>query len=159
MIPAVVALALLTVWGASSRPVRERLLSLIDVDSRVSSTQSATGRVVAFFLFLALLTVLNPEVRIFLLFIDTIGIDVFLLLVLFQLQTGFVSIHTWAESLWRRMCGWGPMPFHWPTLTTLRRHPVMAVCAASPPLVALVTLLSMSFFAYILVRTAVELHA
>jgi hypothetical protein len=158
MSPAAVAIALILAWTASSRHARERLLCLVGGDDCGSSSQPANNRVVAFFLFLALLTVLNPEIRALLLFIDAVGVDVFLLLVLLQVQTGFASIHALAHSLWRRMCRWGPLPFHWPTLTTFRRHPAIAICAASPPLAALATVLSISLLAYALARVAVELY-
>jgi hypothetical protein len=108
------------VWAASSSGPRKRLLLL--AEGSTPSFRSFGSRIVAFFLFLALclalLTVLNPELRILLLFIDAVGIDVFLLLVWFQLQVGFAFVRrAWVEDLWHSLSRWGPVSFHWRALT------------------------------------------
>jgi hypothetical protein len=108
-------------------------------------------------IFLALLVVFNPEVRALLLFIDAIGIDVLLLLILFQLQMSAAFIRReWIANAWRSLCNWGPIPFQAPTWQTLRRSPVIAVYAAVSPAFAVGLLLSMMFLAYTVALTAVR---
>lgn len=53
-----------------------------------------------------------------LLTIDAVGVDVFLLLVLIQLQMSLVFVRrARVEGLRSRLCGWGPVLSHWRTLT------------------------------------------
>src|SRR4051794_7682132 len=66
------------------------------------------NRAVAFLIFVALLLVLNPEMRLLLLFIDAVGIDVLLLLILCQLQGCIAWMHQfWLPTFGRTVRNWG----------------------------------------------------
>lgn len=99
---AMIAIAAMVVWTALNRRDRSRITTFL----------------LFLALCLALLTIVNPELRILLLFIDAVGVDVFLLLVLFQLQVGFAFVRrVWVEDLRHRLWRWGPALFHWRTVT------------------------------------------
>ncbi len=142
MWPAMIALAAVVVWAASSSRAREHLHFLAGKPDYAASFQSFGSRILPLLLCLALLISLNPETRILLLAIDAVGVDVSLLLVLIQLQVGFEFVQrAWVEDLRTRVCGWGPVLPHWRTLTNAVVDPSIAVCASSALFVALIVLL------------------
>ncbi|HKE96417.1 MAG TPA: hypothetical protein VKB34_19065 [Povalibacter sp.] len=144
----VVAAIALSLWLRSRNDVLEAVLAMFGwprqrLASHLSLTHAA-GVLVA----VALLVVLNPELRVLLLFVDAVGIDVVLLLVLLQLQVNYALVRRVAlGNFWHRICNWGPMPFSAPTLNTLKKHLVLTVCAAASPALSLFILGSMTFAA------------
>jgi hypothetical protein len=118
------------------------------------------NRAMAFLIFVALLIVLNPEMRLLLLFIDAVGIDVLLLLILCQLQ-GCIA---WVQQFWlptfgRTFRNWGPLPFSVPTPVLFRKHPVLSVCSISGPIAALGFIGALAFLIYINAMTLLHVYA
>lgn len=85
---------------------------------------------------LALLLVLNPEVRIALLFVDAIGLELVLLLVVYQLRLAVGRLSHVGATL-SYLCSGRPLPFCIPTLRQLKSDPAYAACALVWPFAAL----------------------
>ena len=82
-----------------------------------------------------LVLTLNPELRPFLIFLDWIGVDIFLMLIFFQ---GRDILH-WlpvavASSTARRLAGWGRYPMPLPDRALFREHPWWGIFATVQPI-------------------------
>jgi hypothetical protein len=91
-----------------------------------------TGKVFGVLVLVALMIVLNPEVRVFLLFVDSVSVDLFLLLLAFQGR----------EYLWflcgaiilpaaRHLADSGPYPLPLPSRWFFTQHPFWAAFATA----------------------------
>jgi hypothetical protein len=122
-------------WAHSNDAVSKHIRTLIESRTR---TGSVANRVAALLIFIALCMVFNPEMRALLLFVDAIGIDVVLLVVLFQVQAGLMFVRTdLLKDVWRSFCNWPPLPFGRPSVARFRQHPFWTVYSAiAPTLVA-----------------------
>jgi hypothetical protein len=152
----------LVLWLHADEDLRERSLVALGLSRKqaISPLPKDNSRLVAALVFIALLVVINPEARLLLLFIDGVGIDVFLMLVLFQLR----DIITWAHrtcvpTLRRMLLNWGPIPFSVPTPVLFRRHPVLSVCSVLSPVVPLGLFAALSFSGCIMAITLVRAYA
>jgi hypothetical protein len=152
----------LVLWLHADEDVRERSLVALGLSTKqaISPLAKNNSRLVAALVFIALLVVINPEARILLLFIDAIGIDVFLMLVLFQLR----DIITWAHRtgtprLRHMLLNWGPIPFSVPTPALFRRHPVLSFSSLWSPIVPLGFFAALSLLCYVVAMALVRAYA
>lgn len=155
-------LVTLVLWLRANDEVREKFLAALGYSAKQSNSRLPrdNNRVVIFFVPIALLVVINPETRLLLLFIDSVGIDVFLMLVLFQLRDSFTWAHrSLAPRLRRILLNWGPLPFNVPTSTLLRRHPILSVCSVLSPIVALGFFAALSSLGYVMAGALVRAYA
>jgi hypothetical protein len=107
--------------------------------ARGTAERETTARALGIVILVALIVALDPEVRAFLVFLDAIGIDVFVMLLLFQggeiLQWLSVAMGLPAiRQLETR--GWYPMPL--PSCRLLKQHPWWSVYAAGRPVVMII---------------------
>jgi hypothetical protein len=107
--------------------------------TRGAAGREATGRALGIVVLVALIVALDPEVRAFLVFLDTIGVDLFVMLLLFQgreiLQWLGVAMGLPAiRQLETR--GWYPMPL--PSCRLLKQHPWWSVYAAGRAVVMII---------------------
>lgn len=99
------------------------------------ASRAATIRALALLVIVFLVLSLNPEVRPFLLFLDWIGVDIFLMLLFFQ---GREILH-WLNvavglSLARRLAGWGWYPMPLPHRALFKQHPWWGIYATVQPM-------------------------
>ena len=97
--------------------------------------RAATIRTLTLLVIVALLFAMDPEVRAFLVFTDTVGVDIFLMLLLFQgkeiLQ--WVSIAACVPALrFLETRSWYPMPI--PSRALFKQHPLWSLYAAAQPI-------------------------
>jgi hypothetical protein len=141
---ATVSLLALTILIALFRgPATAALNRWTGAPSWSAAYRAATVRALAVVVLVALLVALDPEVRVFLVFVDAVGVDVFLLLLLFQ---GREILH-WLNIIVRVRAvrfldtrGWYPMPLPHPEL--LKQHPWWSMYAVAQSLV-IVSLVSL----------------
>jgi hypothetical protein len=120
-------LIVLLLWGEFALDPINRLLG---IGPRVTDGRSATIRVLALLVVVALVLVLDPEVRLLLLFVDAVGVDFVLLLLaiqgraLFSLLLGSVIM-----PLIHYLATLGPYPLPLPSRWLLTQHPFWAVYA------------------------------
>lgn len=97
-----------------------------------SRRNAATSLVIG----IALLLVLNPEVRIALLFVDAIGLELLLLLVAYQLRSAAGVLRHVGATL-RYLSSGRPLPLCIPTAGQFRSDPAFAASALVWPFAAL----------------------
>ena len=141
MIP-VTLLALTSVLLLFREPATAVLNQWIGTNSRSSAGRPATTRALALLVMVVLLFALDPEVRAVLVFVDMIGVDIFLMLLLFQgreiLQ--WVSIAMCMPAMrFLETWSWYPMPL--PSGILFKQHPWWSLYATAQP-VAIALLVS-----------------
>jgi hypothetical protein len=94
--------------------------------------RSTTVKVLGMLVLLALMIVLNPEVRVFLLFLDSVTVDLFLLLLALQ-GRGYLWLLHGAVILpaVRHLADLGPYPLPLPSRWFFTQHPFWAVYATA----------------------------
>jgi hypothetical protein len=130
-----------------NKPATEALNRWSGGASATAAGRDATTRALAVVVLVLLLVALDPEVRAFLVVVDAVGVDVFLLLLVFQ---GREILH-WLDTAVRMRAlhlvetrGWYPMPLPHPVL--FKQHPWWSVYAVARCLVIL-SLVSLPFVA------------
>ena len=97
--------------------------------------RAATIRTLTLLVVVALIFALDPEVRAFLVFVDAVGVDIFLMLLFFQgkeiLQ--WVSIAMCVPAVrFLETWSWYPMPI--PGRELLKQHPLWSLYAVAQPI-------------------------
>lgn len=157
----VVTLALLVLACCTTDDMRKACLAVFGCAAKqdLSVLPRTMNRVAAVLIFIALLVVLNPEVRLLLLFMDFLGIDVCLMLMFFQLRGGLEWVRRQCVPLlWGTMRDWGPVPFNRPTFSDIRRRPLLTAYSFSAPFIALGTFVSMAFMAYLITYGVLDFY-
>src|ERR1700683_3977974 len=94
--------------------------------------RSATVNVLGMLVLLALMIVLDPEVRVFLLFLDSVTVDIFLLLLAFQGREYLWLLHgAVILPAARHLADLGPYPLPLPSRWFFTQHPFWAVYATA----------------------------
>jgi hypothetical protein len=131
---AVTALTILLLFFTES--ARAELNHWMGNRSGTVASRATTIRVLALLVIVALVFTLNPEVRAFLIFVDMLGVDVFLMLIFFQARDLLHWFHVAvALSIHRRLAGWGPYPMPLPHCALFRHHPWWGIYATVQPIV------------------------
>jgi hypothetical protein len=113
-------------------PARLALNRIMGIGSGTNEGPSATIKVLALLIVIALVLVIDPEIRLLLLFVDAVGVDFFLLLLaiqgreLFSLLNGtviFPAAHYLATL--------GPYPLPLPSRWFFAQHPFWAAYAVA----------------------------
>jgi hypothetical protein len=98
------------------------------------ASRAATIRALTLLLIIVLIFALDPEVRAFLIFVDYVGIDIFLMLLFFQ---GRDILHWFsvaaALSAARRLADWGWYPMPLPYRSLFNQHPWWGLYATAQP--------------------------
>jgi hypothetical protein len=118
-------LAALLVWGPTAQEPINRFLG---IGPRVTGGRSATIRILALLVVIALVLVIDPEIRLFLAFIDAVGVDFFLLLLVLQGRDLFALLHgTVISPAVHYLAALGPYPLPLPGRWFFTQHPFWAV--------------------------------
>ena len=116
------------------RPATEVLHRWTGTRSWSTASRSATVRALTLLVALWLLYTLNPEVRVFLLAVDFIGVDIFLMLLFFQSQGVLTCVNIATRAAVRALENWSlwrlfPMPI--PHTRQLKQHPLWSLYATA----------------------------
>jgi hypothetical protein len=121
----------LLLWG---EPARGLLTELLGIGSRELGGRRATIQGLGLLVLVALILAVDPEIRGILIFINDVGLDVFLTLLAFQGRECLLPIH---ESVLRpmaqRLANWGWYPMALPSRWLFREHPLWGVYATVRP--------------------------
>jgi len=98
-----------------------QLLSLVGIKRRLTQSESTFALIVGGLVFLALFVAIDPEARIFLMFIDSFGADLFVTLcVLFFRHRLAITISLLIIPILKGLYRWGPVPGFWPSKLVVR---------------------------------------
>jgi hypothetical protein len=97
-----------------------RLLSLVGINRRLTQSEGAFALIAGGLVVLALFVAVEPETRIFLMFLDSAGVDLFITVcvlylrhnLLFVAGISLIPILRWTYR-------WGPVPGFWPSRVVL----------------------------------------
>jgi hypothetical protein len=126
----------------SDQDMLVRLLSLVGIKRRLTRSENTFALIVGGLVVLALLVATEPETRIFLMFLDSVGVELFVTVCVLYLRHNLVIVAAillipilkWAYR-------WGPVPGFWPSRIVIGSSatwagyavvvPVMALCLAT----------------------------
>jgi hypothetical protein len=119
----------------------KRLLSLMGIDRQLAGSESQFAPVVGAVVALALFVAIDPEARVFLMFLDSFGVDLFVALcALFVRHNLELCVAILLIPILRGIYRWGPVPGFWPSRVVLRSSVSWAgyavLCPAGALLVA-----------------------
>ena len=133
--------------------VQLQLLSLVGIKRRLSRSESTFVLILGALVILALFVAIEPEARIFLVFLDSAGVDLFVTLCVLFLRHNLVLVAAillipvlkWAYR-------WGPVPGFWPSRLVIRSSatwagyavlvPVATMCGAAMAAICMAAVLS-----------------
>jgi len=106
------------------------LVRLLGVGQSRGRAARVNWLVAGLFITLMMLAATAPEARIFLMFIDSVGLDFFLLLLACQFRElpWILRDHVLAPG-WRELMGWMPFPLDLPTRQVVKEFPYLSGCA------------------------------
>ena len=151
LIPLVLAYMLVVVQNDPGMLVQ--LLSLVGIKRRLTRFESTLALIAGGLVLLALFVAIEPETRIFLMFLDSVGVDLFVTVCVLYLRHNLllagaillVPILKWTYR-------WGPVPGFWPSRPVIRSSatwagyavvvPVMAFCWAAVAALCITAVLS-----------------
>jgi hypothetical protein len=118
-----------------------QLLSLVGIKRRLTRSESTIFLILGALVFLALFVAMEPEARIFLMFLDSVGVDLFVTLCVLFLRHNLVLVAAiLLIPLLKWTYRWGPVPGFWPSRLVIRSSaswagyavvvPAMTLCAA-----------------------------
>ena len=115
-----------------------RLLSLVGINRRLTRSENTFVLILGALVVLALFFAIEPEARIFLIFLDSVGVDLFVTMCVLFLRHNLVLIAAillipilkWAYR-------WGPVPGFWPSRLVIRSSATWAGYAVVVPVVTL----------------------
>jgi hypothetical protein len=115
----------------------KRLLSLMGF--KLSGSESKFALVVGALVALALFVAMDPEARVFLMFLDSFGVDLFVALcALFVRYNLELCVAILLIPILKGVYRWGPVPGFWPSGVVLRSSASWAAYAVLYPAVALI---------------------
>jgi hypothetical protein len=144
----VLAFALIRVQNYPEGMLRAPLINGIKL--RFNRSESTFGLIVGVLVALALFVAIDPEARVFLVFLDSFGVDLFIALcALFVRHNLELCAAILLIPILKGIYRWGPVPGFWPSRVVLRSSVSWAGYAILYPAMALFMAL---FMAMLLVR-------
>lgn len=130
-----------------------RLLSLVGINRRLTQSENTFVLILGVLVVLALFVALEPEARIFLMFLDSVGVDLFVTLCVLFLRHNLVLVAAiLLIPILKWTYRWGPVPGFWPSRLVIRSSatwagyavvvPVMTLCWAAVAAVCITAALS-----------------
>jgi hypothetical protein len=118
-----------------------RLLSLVGIKRRLTRSESTFVLILSALVVLALFAAIEPEARIFLMFLDSVGVDLFVTLCVLFLRHNLVLVAAiLLIPILKWIYRWGPVPGFWPSRLVIRSSaswagyavvvPAMTLCVA-----------------------------
>ena len=120
-------------------------MRLFYVGRSTSNSRQVHWPLVALLVAFLLLLAIEPETRVFLMFIDAVGLDFFLLLLGCQFRDcSWILRDRALNPVWRRLNTWGPFPMDCPTRQVMTEFPYLSACAVVGLVVSVSFLLATS---------------
>src|SRR5580692_943526 len=121
-----------TFWLLVSNSARSELLRLLSTNRSGYKSAQIDWAMVALLVSFILLVTMEPEARVFWMFIDAVGMDFFLLLLACQFRANvWVIRDIIVNRIWRRFRSWAPFPMDLPTRQVVRDYPYLSSCATA----------------------------
>jgi hypothetical protein len=131
-------LAYMLVLVQSDQGMVVRFLSLIGINQRLTRSESTFVLILGILVVLALFVAMEPEARIFLMFLDSVGVDLFVTVCVLYLRHNLVLVAAiLLIPILKWTYRWGPVPGFWPSRLVIRSSPTWAGYAVVTPIVAL----------------------
>jgi hypothetical protein len=146
-------LAYMLVLVQNDQGMAVRLLSLVGINRRLTRSESTFVLILGGLVVLALFVAIEPETRIFLMFLDSAGVDLFVTLCVLFLRHNLVLVAAiLLIPLLKWTYRWGPVPGFWPSRLVVRSSaswagyalvvPVMTFCGAAMAAICVAAVLS-----------------
>jgi hypothetical protein len=130
-----------------------RLLSLVGINRRLTRSESTFVLILGVLVVLALFVAIDPEARIFLMFLDSVGVDLFVTLCVLFLRHNLVLVAAiLLIPILKWTYRWGPVPGFWPSRLVIRSSaswagyavvvPVVTLCGAAMAAICMAAVLS-----------------
>jgi hypothetical protein len=130
-----------------------RLLAPVGINRRLTRSESTFILILGGLVVLALFVAIEPEARIFLMFLDSVGVDLFVTLcVLFLRHNLVLAVAILLIPILKWSYRWGPVPGFWPSRLVIRSSaswagyavvvPVATLCGAAMAAVCITAVLS-----------------
>jgi hypothetical protein len=130
-----------------------RLLSVVGINRRLTRSESTFFVILGALVVFALFVAIEPEARIFLMFLDSVGVDLFVTVCVLYLRHNLVLVAAiLLIPLLRWAYRWGPVPGFWPSRLVIRSSatwagyavvvPVMTLCGVTVAALCTIAVLS-----------------
>jgi hypothetical protein len=131
-------LAYMLVRVERDQGVLVQLLSLVGIKRRLTRSESTFALIVGGLVLLALFVAIEPEARIFLMFLDSVGVDLFVTLCVLFLRHNLVLVAAiLLIPILKWTYRWGPVPGFWPSRLVIRSSATWAGYAVVVPAMTL----------------------
>ena len=131
-------LAGMLVLAQNDQGMQLRLLSLVGIKRRLTRSESTFVLILGALVILALFVAIEPETRIFLMFLDSVGVDLFVTMCVLYLRHNLVLVAAiLLIPMLKRAYRWGPVPGFWPSRLVIKSSAGWAGYAVVTPMVAL----------------------
>jgi len=146
-------LAYMLVLVQNDQSMVVRLLSLVGINRRLTRSESTFVLILGVLVVLALFVAIDPEARIFLMFLDSVGVDLFVTLCVLFLRHNLVLVAAiLLIPILKWTYRWGPVPGFWPSRVVIRSSatwagyavvvPAMTLCGATMAAICMAAVLS-----------------
>jgi hypothetical protein len=131
-------LAYMLVLVQNDQGIVVRLLPLVGINRRLTRSESTLIVILGGLVVLALFVAIEPETRIFLMFLDSVGVDLFVTLCVLFLRHNLVLVAAiLLIPILKWTYRWGPVPGFWPSRLVIRSSSIWAGYAVVVPVVTL----------------------
>ena len=114
-------LAYLLVLVQNDQSMVVRLLSLVGINRQLTRSESTFVLILGVLVVLALFVAIEPEARIFLMFLDSVGVDLFVTLCVLYLRHNLVlAAAIVLVPILKWTYRWGAVPGFWPSRLVIR---------------------------------------
>ncbi|MDP9008509.1 MAG: hypothetical protein M3N91_07360 [Pseudomonadota bacterium] len=146
-------LACLLVLVQNDQGMLVQLLSLVGINRRLTRSESTFVLILGGLVVLALFVAVEPEGRILLMFLDSVGVDLFVTVCVLYLRHNLVLVAAiLLIPILKWTYRWGPVPGFWPSRLVIRSSaswagyavvvPVMTLCWATLAVLCIMAVLS-----------------
>jgi hypothetical protein len=131
-------LACMLVLVHNDQGMQLQLLSLVGIKRRLTRSESTFVLILGGLVVLALFVAVEPEARIVLMFLDSVGVDLFVTMCVLYLRHNLILVAAiLLIPILKRAYRWGPVPGFWPSRLVIKSSPSWAGYAVVTPIVAL----------------------
>jgi hypothetical protein len=138
----VLVLAYMLVLVQNDQDMVVRWLSVVGINRRLTRSESTFALILGGLVVLALFVAVEPEARIFLMLLDSVGVEIFVTVCLLYLRHNLVLVAAiLLIPILKWTYRWGPVPGFWPSRLVIRSSaswagyavavPVMTLCLAT----------------------------
>jgi hypothetical protein len=138
----VLVLAYMLVLVQNDQDMVVRWLSVVGINRRLTRSESTFALILGGLVVLALFVAVEPEARIFLMLLDSVGVEIFVTVCLLYLRHNLVLVAAIVLiPILKWTYRWGPVPGFWPSRLVIRSSaswagyavavPVMTLCLAT----------------------------